>query len=55
MRFRLQFLKVELDQLGVERHRIDSLQSGFYHEYRKLMQNVLQITQHFQVCEIFNL
>lgn len=51
MRHRLQYLKLELESLGVERQgKIgDSMDSTFYFDYRKLMQAVLQLNQHFQV------
>jgi hypothetical protein len=35
--------------LGADAERIDTLSSGFYSEYKKLMKDVLHLDQHFQV------
>lgn len=52
IRYRLQYLKFELKNLGNEAEKFDILSSGFYEEYKKLMENTLQIDQHFQFFRI---
>jgi hypothetical protein len=48
IRYRLLYLKQELEELGERRQGSDST-LGFYMEFRDLMRNTQYVNQHFQV------